>query len=109
MKWYENLYVGESIKHKTEKIKWKIKHNAGQINIYVISLASNPQNLLDIIPAQELMQKAYPKKEMYIIGLAHGMDEAQIVVKQIIDEVYRKTGGFQIRSYLLKKKDSENR
>lgn len=106
MKWYENLYVGESIKHKTEKIKWKIKHNAGQINIYVIALASNPQNLLDIIPAQELMQKAYPKKEMYIIGLAQGMEEAQLVVKQIIDEVYQETEGFQIRSYLQKKKDS---
>ena len=106
MKWYENLYVGESIEHKTEKIKWKIKHNAGQINIYVIALASNPQNLLDIIPAQELMQKAYPKKEMYIIGLAQGMQEAQLVVKQIIDEVYQETGGFLVRSYLQKKKDS---
>ena len=109
MRWYENLYVGESIEHKIEKIKWKIKHNAGQINIYVIALASNPKNLLDIIPSQELMKKAYPKKEMYIIGLAQGMEEAQFVVKEIIDEVYRETGGFRIHSYLQKKKDSENR
>lgn len=51
MTWYDDLYVGESIVHKTKKIKWKICHNAGQINIYVITLASNGQNLLDIIPA----------------------------------------------------------
>ena len=108
MKWYENLYVGESIRHKTEKIKWKIRHNAGQVEIYVITLASNPSNLLDIIPAQELMQKAYPKKELYVIGLAHGYDEALEVVTQIIDEVYRETGGFAVAAYLRTKKDSKN-
>jgi len=108
MKWYDNLYVGESIRHKTEKIKWKIRHNAGQIDIYVIAKASNPQNLLDIIPAQELMQKAYPKKDLYIIGLAHGKNEAHELVKQIIDEVYQNTGGFDIIPYLQSKKDSKN-
>ena len=108
MKWYENLYVGESIRHKTERVKWKIKHNAGQIDIYVITIASNPQNLLDIIPAQELMQKGYPKKDLYIIGLARGMEEAHEVVKQIIDEVYQSTGGFGVLPYLRTKKDSKN-
>jgi len=108
MKWYDNLYVGESIRHKTEKIKWKIRHNAGQIDIYVIAKASNPQNLLDIIPAHELMQKSYPKKDLYIIGLAHGMSEAHELVKQIIDEVYQSTGDFDIMPYLQSKKDSKN-
>lgn len=108
MKWYDNLYVGESIGHEAEKVKWKIRHNAGQINIYVIAIASNPQNLLDIVPAQELMQKAYPKKDMYIIGLARGIEEAQFIVKEIIDEVYRETGSFRILPYLQTKKDSKN-
>ena len=56
MKWYDDLYVGESIVHKTNKIKWKIRHNAGQINIYVITLASSEKNLLDIIPSHELLR-----------------------------------------------------
>ena len=108
MKWDENLYVGESIRHKVDKVKWKIRHNAGQIDIYVIAIASNPKNLLDIIPAQELMQKSYPKKDMYVIGLAHGMEEAHEIVTQIIDEVYQATGGFLIMPYLQTKKDSKN-
>lgn len=62
MIWYKDLYVGESIVHKTKKVKWKIMHNAGQIGIYVITLASNTQNLLDIIPSYELMQKGIRKK-----------------------------------------------
>lgn len=100
MTWYDDLYVGESIVHKTKKIKWKICHNAGQINIYVITLASNSQNLLDIIPAQELMQKGYPKAGLHVVGLAKGYDEAMEVAVSIVDEVYQQTGAFEIKSYL---------
>lgn len=106
MRWYDDLYVGESIIHKKSKIKWKILHNAGQINIYVITLASNPKNLLDIIPSQELLQKAYPKKDLYVVGLAKGYDEALEVAASIVDEVYQKTGGFAVADYLfLKQKE----
>lgn len=103
MKWYDDLYVGESIIHKTNKIKWKILHNAGQINIYVITLASNRENLLDIIPSHELLQKGYPKKELYVVGLAKGYEEAIEVAASIVDEVYRQTGAFDIASYLKRK------
>lgn len=110
MTWYEDLYVGDSIVHKTKKIKWKICHNAGQLNIYVITLASNEKNLLDIIPARELLQKAYPKRALHIVGLAKGYDEAVEVAASIVDEVYRQTGAFGIRSYLAgKSKSGEGR
>ena len=103
MIWYDKLYVGESIVHKTKKIKWKIMHNAGQIGIYVVTLASNRQNLLDIIPSYELMQRGYPKREMVIVGLAKGYDEAVEVAASIVDEVYRNTGTFAVRTYLAEK------
>ena len=101
MTWHEKLYVGESIVHKTKKIKWKICHNAGQVNIYVITLASNEQNLLDIIPAHELLQKGYPKESLYVVGLAKGYDEALEVAASIVDEVYQATGAFAVREYLI--------
>lgn len=110
MTWYEDLYVGKSITRQTKKIKWKIRHNAGQIDIYVITLASNPENLLDIIPARELLQRGYPKQNLYIVGLAKGYDEAVEVAVSIVDEVYRKTGTFAVRCYFAdKKKDREGR
>ena len=62
MKWYEDLYVGDSIEGKVNRIKWKINHHAGTVSIYVIAFASNRQNLLDIIPAWELMQRSYRGK-----------------------------------------------
>lgn len=103
MTWYDDLYVGESIIHKTKKVKWKICHNAGQIGIYVITLASNKSNLLDIIPAQELLQRGYPKQNLHVIGLAEGYDEAVEVAVSIVDEVYRSTGDFAVGSYLAEK------
>lgn len=104
MIWYEDLYVGESIVHKTRKVKWKILHNAGQIGIYVITLASCSKNLLDIIPSQELLQKGYPKKDLYVVGLARGYEEAVEVAVSIVDEVYQQTGGFAVRTYLEEKR-----
>lgn len=103
MVWYEDLYVGMSIVHKTKRIKWKIRHNAGQVNIYVITFASNEQNLLDIIPSYELLQKGYPKKDLYVVGLAKGYEEALSVAASIIEEVYQNTGTFAVRKYLTEK------
>lgn len=101
MKWYHDLYVGDSIADKANRIKWKINHNAGTVSVYVIAFASNRQNLLDIIPSWELMQKAYPgKKEMQIIGLAKGYEEALELVQQIIEETYRNTKTVDVRAYL---------
>ena len=100
MKWYNRLYVGDSIKHKKEKIKWKIRHNAGQIDIYVITLASNPENLMDMIPAVELLQKGYPKKDIRVIGLAKGRAEAFEVITEIVEEVYLQTGDTKVREYI---------
>lgn len=101
MIWHDKLYVGESIVHKTNTIKWKICHNAGQLNIYVIALASNTWNLLDIIPARELLQKGYPKQKLVIVGLAKGYEEAVEVAVSIVDMVYQRTGGFAVRAYLM--------
>lgn len=103
MKWDKDLYVGESIAEKATKIKWKILHNVGQIQIYVITLSANSDNLLDIISSKELMQKYYPKKHLYVVGLSKGYDEALEVAKKIIENVYEKTGTFTVREYILKK------
>ncbi len=107
MKWYKNLYTGESIAHRKNRIKWKISHNAGQVGIYVIALPSNSENLLDLIPAWELMQKHYPKKQLYIIGLAGNYDEAMELAAAIVCEAYAKTGSFCVRDYLAENKTKQ--
>lgn len=100
MKWYRNLYAGDSVAGKIERIKWKINHNAGTVSVYVIAFPSNQNNLLDIIPSWELMQKAYPKKHMTVIGLAKGYGEALELVRRIVDDTYQNTGTVDVKAYL---------
>ena len=100
MKWYKNLYLGEEIAPKARKIINKIKKNKPTIDVYVIALASNPQNQLDLIPSWELLQKGYPTDRVRVIGLAQGKKEALQLVTSLIDEVYQKTGDVKILEYL---------
>ena len=100
MKWYKNLYVSETIGKKVNKFKWKINHNAGTINIFLICLPSNSDNLLDIVPAVEIMQKGYPKKDMHIIGMAKGYEDAVELTRRIIEETYNSTGDVNVVKYL---------
>lgn len=101
MRWYRKLYMGEKAKKERFKFVWKVKHRRMIWQGYVITLASNEQNLLDIIPVSELLQSYYQKKDIMIIGIAQGYEESLEVVKSIVDEVYQKTGKFNIRQYVL--------
>ena len=100
MKWYKDLFVGESVTGKIKKIKWKVEHNAGMLHTYVITFPSNSDNLLDMIPTRELLQKGYPKKNLHIIGIAGNYDEAVEQVAQIVEETYNNTGSTDVHAYL---------
>lgn len=101
MIWYRYLYADESCASGKEKIKWKIRHNAGLLNTYVIVLSESVGGLLEIVSTAELMQRGYPKQEMFIVGVARGYESARVLACRIILEVYRKTGDFKVRRYLL--------
>ena len=90
MKWYKNLYFEDSIEKNVHHTVKKI--NAGKLtpDVYVIALASNPSNLMDIIPTWELMQPKYPKENLRIIGLSQGKKEAFLLVEKIVKDVIAK-------------------
>lgn len=108
MIWYKYLYADESINSKKEKIKWKIRHNAGLLDTFVIVLSQNESGLLEIISTIELMQKGYPKKELFVVGIAKGYQSATELACSIVLEVLEHTGGFKVKDYLLKKHDAED-
>lgn len=104
MKWCEDLYCGQSVSHKVRKIKWKIKHKVGQFHVYVIALPSNLDNLFELIPARELLLKAYPTDDLKIVGLAGNYDEALEVAGRIISQIYCETGKIEVLRYFEKRK-----
>ena len=67
--------------------------------VYCITFASNSHNLFDIINANELIFPYYSKKDIYILGLAGSRGQAKQLVKDMLLEIYNKTGDFRVREY----------
>ena len=103
MKFLQELYLGEQIAPKVDQIVKKINNNEIVPNLYVLAMASNPDNMLDLIPEWELLQKGYPKENVFVIGLAKNKKEAVGLVQFIIEECYEKTHSADVRAYLSEK------
>lgn len=100
MRWYHHLYMGEQARKNRYRIVGKIRWNKFQMNVYVITLAANQRDLLDIYPSYVLQQKHFRKQDYLIVGIAKGYEEAVEVATKILMEVYTKTGSFGIREYI---------
>ena len=99
MKFYRNLYVGESIE-KPNKVKWKLRHQAGQFQVYVIALAEGDDQL-EIYHCAFLQQKYYKKHPPYIIGIAGGYEEAVELVMEIAQAAVKETCSADLKRYLF--------
>ena len=90
LKWYKNLYVGNTAKKKEKTLRRKISCGIGTFNVFVITLAVNEQNHLEIYPAAQLLQKTLRRRCPLIVGIAVGYEEAVEIVEQIVKEVWEK-------------------
>lgn len=105
MIWYRKLYLGSGLLEKKEKLIRKIECNAGTVGLYVITLAANERDLLDIFSTDILLQPVMHGHCPMIVGLAKGYDAAVKLATDIVMEVYEHTGGFDVRSYLASRMD----
>lgn len=106
MQWAEHLYLSEKTAAKKDRIIKKANRGIGMVSIYLIALASNPENLFDIFHAAHLKQPAFYRKNPYIVGIAAGYDEALELVQQMVEDIYRETGGFRVREYFGQAEES---
>lgn len=99
MKWYRKLYTGESARSKRFRIVSRVKHGRYMKDVFLITLASNPKNLLDIYPGYIYLQPYFQEQDQLILGIALGKDEAFAVAQKIIEDVYGSTGAFGVQEY----------
>lgn len=99
MRFLKEMYVGEGVKNK-HKVMWKLKHGAGMLDIYVISL-SNGSDQLDCTKCCYFKQKAIRDSVGTIVGLAKGYSEAKKLVIMMIEESLQKTGSANVKEYLM--------
>lgn len=98
MKFYKHLYIGESIKNPG-LIKWKLKHHAGQLSIYVIALAFGTDQL-EIYHNAILQQTYYKKNPPFIIGIGGSYEEALELVKGIVECCYARNHNLDLKTFL---------
>ena len=99
MRLYERLYFGEKAKKNRVKILHAVREEKAS-GYYVLTFASNEKNLLDIYSASSLNQPYYKQQDLLIVGVAADYEDAAMLVGKIVGEVYKKTGGFDVRECL---------
>lgn len=97
MKWYNDLYVGEVARRKKKKIINRLEKHSISFGVYVITLAANGKDLLDVLPAFMLYKEQ--NQERTILGIAVTKEEALEVCARIIQDVHSKTGAYDVRSF----------
>ena len=106
MKYYHDLYLSKSLIRKKEEIINKLENNKWQVSKFLLVLSNNENNHLEFFDSVLLTQNLMPKDELFVIGIADSYVGAVDMVQQITEEVYEKTGGTDIRNYLLSKESN---
>lgn len=104
MKFYNNLYVGESAKGSIKKICRNLKQRRGQLQVYIVALSSG-EDQLEIYHCAFLKQKYYKKHSPFIVGIAKSYEEAQELVVQMIEDALQATGNANVKSYIMNEKE----
>lgn len=103
MKFLQDLYLGETIVPKVNQIVEKVNNNQIVPNLYLIALSETEDNMLDLIPEWEVLQKGYPKESIQVVGLANGKKEAVSMVQFMIEESLQETHCADVRSFIKSK------
>lgn len=103
MHFSRKLYISPSLEKKCGTVKWKLRTGRPQPFIYVIALAKN-NDLLEIYHSGLLKQKYYRKKQNtpYIVGIASSYSGAVDLVIDIIQDVLRETGTYDVKTFFTK-------
>ena len=99
--WANDLRCSEKTEKAGRRMKRRVQTGRILLHLYCIAIPQNTQNVLDIIPAREFKRPPYRTMEVKVIGIAKGETEAKELVRQMIEELYQKTGGFDAESYFM--------
>lgn len=100
MRWYKNLYVGESLKNKTLYYKYILKYTKKLTGTYCIMPASGEKDLLDICHSELLGIDKFYSKDQLVVGIAGSKREAYDIVVDIITDSIRQTGSIDVKRFL---------
>lgn len=100
LEWHRNMYMDEVVASEPERYKRLVSDDRLCIPaIYCVTLASNKDNLLDIISCNELLFSHYRRNSIPVVGLAASYRNATGLVMDIVLDAYRLTGTYNVRRF----------
>lgn len=97
--WSEKLYIGEQAEKNFRKVRKKLESGRLLSEFFLITEPSNQSNLLDILPASELLFPYNKRRRLLVYGIARGRAETEGLVLSMLEDVYQKTGGVCCKEY----------
>lgn len=101
---YKKLYCDAETEPQKKKIIRKLKYHGGLLDIYVITVSAG-NDYFELIPGHQFKQKAYPLKDLMIVGLASGYESALELVTQMIGDFSKVYGTYQFKKSFMDEKE----
>ena len=95
----KRLQLGKKAAPYRDSILWRMKKGKKQKDLFVMTLAANPKNLLELYPADAVVQPYFLQSDLVVVGLAQGKTEADELIRSTIEQIYGETGGLDVRAY----------
>ena len=89
MRWAVNLYTTEKTKKHLPGIMRNVRRRRLQPGLWLITIASNEQNLLDIFHSACYLQPMFAKMNPDIVGLAESEEQARTLVLEMLEDVWK--------------------
>ena len=99
MLFHKKLYLDDENQKNKRKIIRKLKHNKLALGVYVLALSEAETEQIEIFPFYVLLQKAYKEREIMVVGIAEGMDNAKELLIKMTEDCLRETGTVSLKDY----------
>ena len=100
MRWWNHLYMGEQAARMRPRLLMRIREGSFLPDTYVITLPESGNHILDIRPVLLLTKEERESNELLILGVAVGYTEAAQVVRDMVDDMVKRTGAFDWKAYM---------
>lgn len=102
IKYHKRLYLSEGISRvDLMKLKHDLEKQPLKANVYLITISSNEQEMLDIYHSKYLIQKYYKERPPYVVGITKKKAEAFSLVEQMMQECVATRRDADLRAYLV--------
>lgn len=86
----ERVYISEILKLQKKRLLRRIQEEKAISRLYCITLPLWGSAFLEIYPYNELLSDIHAGKDITIVGMAAGKDDAVVMLRRMIDDLYHK-------------------